>query len=370
MARLYRTHMVATDERESVGALSDAAYRVYQTLSLHADDEGRSRSSAKQVRAWTWGLQETARKTEEAESALAELERAGEIRRYTDENGEHYAALLFWHEDQRIDRPTPSRLPAPPTTPREGSRALARPREDARDVESSPASRAPADAIRADRDVDVEGDVDVEREGEGNPPVIPPEGGTAAQRSGNDGAGQLNLDGKPEPEKKPKTRKGRKADREATPAERALCLSVLAVWTAAGNAGMRANPDDALCIAFAAADAAKPPVEKPGYWHAVCANAKALHDAQKVAGRQVWPAFADLVQRDRQTNRPLHRRLFEGEIRGPVAAPANGNGNGRPAEPVVLHPPVVSSAPEKPRTPPPPEIDALLERLSRRSASA
>ncbi len=161
MARLYRTHMVAADERESVGALSDAAYRVWVALTLRADDAGRVRASAKQVRAWTWGLQEVARRTEEAETALAELDAAGEIVRYEDK-GEAFAYLAHWGEDQRIDHPTASRLPSPPEPSRalaptlESSRKLASPRENSRDLAKTPETSRKLP-------LDVEGDVEGSR---------------------------------------------------------------------------------------------------------------------------------------------------------------------------------------------------------------
>ncbi|MBT7096685.1 hypothetical protein HN937_04865 [Candidatus Poribacteria bacterium] len=219
MARLYRTLMVAADERERVGALSDAAYRVRIALILRADDEGRVRCSAKQVRAWTWGLQDEARRTDEAEAALRELEAACEVQRYA-VDGESYAMLEKWRDDQRIDRPTASRLPEPP----DKTKQPAETRETSRDLARVPAS---SEQFTVDVEGDVEGDVDVEH-------TFPTKASPVSEGKASDPELDLGSGNGSKPTKPTDSPKPKPSTNKPTPQELADCQRVRDLWTGAG----------------------------------------------------------------------------------------------------------------------------------------
>ena len=107
MAGRIRTLKPELLDDEKGAALSDAAWRVWVSARLLADDHGNLRAGARYIGAQVW--QDT---TREAEAPLAELEAAGKIVRYRVE-GEPFAHLVGWETEQRIDNAGKPRVPGP-----------------------------------------------------------------------------------------------------------------------------------------------------------------------------------------------------------------------------------------------------------------
>lgn len=99
-------------EDEALGACSPLAMLLFVGLITQADDSGRLRAHPARLRSALFPYREdvTARKVSEA---LAELAAAQVIQLY-DAAGQQFAYLCSWLKHQRIDRPSPSRLPPPP----------------------------------------------------------------------------------------------------------------------------------------------------------------------------------------------------------------------------------------------------------------
>lgn len=97
-------------EDEKASALSDAAWRLFVSSWLLADDHGRFRAGARYLAASVW--QDTTR-TGDATAALAELVQAGRVRVY-DVDGQTYAEIPTWARHQRIDNAGKPRVPPPP----------------------------------------------------------------------------------------------------------------------------------------------------------------------------------------------------------------------------------------------------------------
>lgn len=91
--------------------LSDAAWRLWVSSWVIADDHGRLRASPKYLAAEVW---KDTRRTETAQEAVDELVRAGLGRRYHVE-GQLYFELkpAGWRRHQRIDKPGKERVPVP-----------------------------------------------------------------------------------------------------------------------------------------------------------------------------------------------------------------------------------------------------------------
>src|SRR5688500_10427158 len=87
-------------------------------LWTHVDDEGRCVDDARLIKAAVWPLDD--RTAADVEDDLRALTEASLITRYT-LTRKRYMAVTGWREHQRINRPTPSKLPAPelgePTPP-------------------------------------------------------------------------------------------------------------------------------------------------------------------------------------------------------------------------------------------------------------
>ena len=97
-------------QHRKVGQLSDRAYRLWVGMILEADDEGRLVCDADQLRALIFGYHKKATPAL-IEDSLSTLTRLGLIRLY-EQNGTRYADFPSWHDHQRINRPTPSKLPS------------------------------------------------------------------------------------------------------------------------------------------------------------------------------------------------------------------------------------------------------------------
>jgi hypothetical protein len=80
-----------------------------------ADDSGRMRDDARLVKSDVWPLEDEVTSSD-VEADLAELASQGRIIRYIID-GRAYIQITGWKEHQRINKPTPSSIPAPPTGP-------------------------------------------------------------------------------------------------------------------------------------------------------------------------------------------------------------------------------------------------------------
>ncbi|MFF5790222.1 hypothetical protein ACFY8P_35280 [Streptomyces sp. NPDC012693] len=79
-------------------------------LWTHCDDQGRAVDDARLIKAALWPLDD--RTAADIETDLAALSESSLITRYT-VNRKAYLAVSGWREHQRINRPSPSRIPAP-----------------------------------------------------------------------------------------------------------------------------------------------------------------------------------------------------------------------------------------------------------------
>ena len=109
MARI-RTIKPDAPQHRKVGKLTDRAFRLWVVMLTQADDEGRLVADPDQLRLLAFGYQPKTL-TEHVVSALGELTEASLIRLYVSE-GTQYADFPSWSDHQRINRPTPSKLPA------------------------------------------------------------------------------------------------------------------------------------------------------------------------------------------------------------------------------------------------------------------
>lgn len=95
----------------SVASLELAARLTFVGLWTHCDDEGRCVDEARLIKAALWPLDD--RTAADVERDLYALAASGLITRY-EVGGRRYLAVSGWAEHQRINRPTPSRIPPPP----------------------------------------------------------------------------------------------------------------------------------------------------------------------------------------------------------------------------------------------------------------
>ena len=109
-------------QSETIGKLSRDARLLFIQLWTIADDSGRARAASRMLASLLYPYDDDARSL--IDGWLDELERAGTIRRYRID-GDAYLEIINWLKHQKIDRPSPSRLPAFD----EHSRIIAKPRE-------------------------------------------------------------------------------------------------------------------------------------------------------------------------------------------------------------------------------------------------
>ncbi|MGY4931601.1 hypothetical protein ACWD7T_10850 [Streptomyces sp. 900116325] len=83
-------------------------------LWTQADDEGRCVDDARLIKAAIWPLDD--RTASDVEGDLKALSESSLILRYV-LNRKHYLAVRGWAEHQKINRPTPSKVPPPPMAP-------------------------------------------------------------------------------------------------------------------------------------------------------------------------------------------------------------------------------------------------------------
>jgi hypothetical protein len=113
---------------ETIGSLSRDARLLFIQLWTEADDSGRLRGASRLLASLLYPYDEDAPAL--IDSWLSELSEKGCIRRYQ-VKGNQYVEIANWLEHQKIDRPSPSRLPSFD----EGSEI---PREDSRGLEDGP----------------------------------------------------------------------------------------------------------------------------------------------------------------------------------------------------------------------------------------
>ncbi|WP_051003013.1 hypothetical protein [Bradyrhizobium elkanii] len=140
MARI-RTIKPEFPQSETIGKLSRDARLLFIQLWTLADDEGRARAASRMLASLLYPYDDDAPSL--IDGWLAELERHGCITRYEVE-GSTYLQVDNWLKHQKIDRPTPSRLPVVS----EGTRLLASPRE------ASPTDLGPRTVDHGPRTVD------------------------------------------------------------------------------------------------------------------------------------------------------------------------------------------------------------------------
>src|SRR3954466_12432046 len=99
-----------TWQDERLAGLGDFEPRLYLGLVSQADDEGRQSANPSLIRSRIFPFDQ--RTPDELAAGLATLQDAGLIR-LSHADGRDYLTIVSWADDQRIDKPTPSRLPAP-----------------------------------------------------------------------------------------------------------------------------------------------------------------------------------------------------------------------------------------------------------------
>ena len=145
MARI-RTIKPEFPQSESIGKLSRDARLLFVQLWTIVDDAGRTRAASRMLASLLYPYDDDARIL--IDGWLDELAAGNMIRLY-EADGSRYLEIVKWLEHQKIDRPSPSKLP-------EYTQPLARPRDDSRSLDADlvpvpvpvPVPSAPADAAR------------------------------------------------------------------------------------------------------------------------------------------------------------------------------------------------------------------------------
>jgi hypothetical protein len=98
---------------EDVSALPLRARLTWIGLWTHCDDAGRTKDNVKLIKADVWPLDDVSLR--DVEDDLSTLAAHGRIVRY-EVGGQRYLEITNWRDHQRIDKPSPSRLPPAPET--------------------------------------------------------------------------------------------------------------------------------------------------------------------------------------------------------------------------------------------------------------
>lgn len=122
MARI-RTIKPELPQSESMGRVSREARLCFILLWTLADDAGRLRGNSRMLASLLYPYDDDAKK--HIDKWLSDLDTEGCITRYT-HGGDQYIQISAWLTHQKIDKPSPSKIPPPP----ESSRTLANPREE------------------------------------------------------------------------------------------------------------------------------------------------------------------------------------------------------------------------------------------------
>jgi hypothetical protein len=97
-------------QHRKVGRLTDREFRLWIGMLTQADDDGRLVADPGQLRLLTFGYFPRVT-VGDVEASIRSLAQVGLIRPYT-VAGVQYADFPSWRDHQRINRPTPSRLPS------------------------------------------------------------------------------------------------------------------------------------------------------------------------------------------------------------------------------------------------------------------
>lgn len=122
MARI-RTIKPEFPQSESMGRVSRDSRLCFVLLWTLADDAGRLRGNSRMLASLLYPYDDDAKNL--MDGWLSELSSEGCIARY-EVDGTSYIQICAWLEHQKIDKPSASKLPEPPSK----SRKLAKPRED------------------------------------------------------------------------------------------------------------------------------------------------------------------------------------------------------------------------------------------------
>ena len=125
MARI-RTIKPEFPQSESIGKLSRDARLLFVQLWTIVDDAGRTRAASRMLASLLYPYDDDARSL--IDGWLDELAAGNMIRLY-EADGSRYLEIVKWLEHQKIDRPSPSKLP-------EYTQPLARPRDDSRSLDA------------------------------------------------------------------------------------------------------------------------------------------------------------------------------------------------------------------------------------------
>lgn len=112
MARI-RTIKPEAFVSESLAAVSLTAERTFLGLLTQADDQGRHRDHSAIITGQLWVLRPE-HTPSDVETDLAQLADAGLICRYKGPDHKRYLHVVTWHQHQKINRPSKSRLPGCP----------------------------------------------------------------------------------------------------------------------------------------------------------------------------------------------------------------------------------------------------------------
>ncbi|MET9685913.1 hypothetical protein [Streptomyces coeruleorubidus] len=112
MARI-RTIKPEAFVSESLAVVSLTAERTFLGLLTQADDQGRHRDHAAIIAGQLWVLRPE-HTPSDVETDLAQLADAGLICRYKGPDHKRYLHVVTWHQHQKINRPSKSRLPGCP----------------------------------------------------------------------------------------------------------------------------------------------------------------------------------------------------------------------------------------------------------------
>lgn len=117
MARI-RTIKPSFFQSDDVSALPLRARLTWIGLWTHCDDAGRTKDHARLIKAAIWPLDNVS--LSDIEEDLETLADQGRIVRY-EVDGQRYLEITNWRAHQAIQKPTPSRIPAPSNVSRNGA---------------------------------------------------------------------------------------------------------------------------------------------------------------------------------------------------------------------------------------------------------
>lgn len=111
---MARKRMISPEiwESQDFSQLSDLSKIVFISLFSHADDEGRGRADTGFVKSMTFPYDKN-RRVADIKSALSEIARCMSVQFYS-VNGSEYYFMTSWKKWQKVEKPSKSKLPAPP----------------------------------------------------------------------------------------------------------------------------------------------------------------------------------------------------------------------------------------------------------------